>query len=187
MLVSENSAGRHRRSSKGRVRAIEYSRRAVTATETGVTGYAIYVGRVGALAVALGVGSAVASVPVAFADTTGSGGSTGSSADSPSTDASTSGPSTRATSPSRGTRSGSHAGTASEAPAADAPSAGRGASSDSADSSPATSATTPARNGTAPTTSGATTGDLGCRRRGTAPTRGRHCVPCGSGRDHQQR
>ena len=36
-----------------------------------------YVGRVGALAVALGVGSAVAAMPIAFADTTGSQGSTG--------------------------------------------------------------------------------------------------------------
>ena len=59
------------------VRSIEYGRRAVT--ETASRGYAIHVGRVGALAVALGVGSAVVAVPVALADTTGSGGSTGSS------------------------------------------------------------------------------------------------------------
>ena len=39
-------------------------------------GYARYVGRVGALAVALGVGSALASMPAAFADATDSGGST---------------------------------------------------------------------------------------------------------------
>ena len=39
--------------------------------------YARYVGRVGALAVALGVGAAVVSMPAAFADTTGSAGSTG--------------------------------------------------------------------------------------------------------------
>ncbi|MBU3707459.1 MAG: hypothetical protein FGM50_12395, partial [Mycobacterium sp.] len=41
-------------------------------------GYARYVGRVGALAVALGVGAAVVSMPAAFADTTGSAGSAGS-------------------------------------------------------------------------------------------------------------
>ena len=40
------------------------------------------VGRVGALAVALGVGSAVAAIPAAFADTTGSPGSAGVDADS---------------------------------------------------------------------------------------------------------
>ena len=42
--------------------------------------YARYVGRIGALAFALGVGSAVASIPVAFADTTESHGSAGASA-----------------------------------------------------------------------------------------------------------
>jgi hypothetical protein len=41
-----------------------------------------YVGRVGALAVALGVGAAVVSMPVAFADRQGSDGSTGSSSES---------------------------------------------------------------------------------------------------------
>ena len=64
--------GRHRRPVRGRV--IEYRRRAVSATESVPAGYARYIGRVGALAVALGVGSAVAPVPVALADTTGSAG-----------------------------------------------------------------------------------------------------------------
>ena len=41
-------------------------------------GYSRYEGRVGALAVALGVGSAIASMPAAFADTTGSAGSSAS-------------------------------------------------------------------------------------------------------------
>ena len=50
--------GRNRRSSKGLVRAIEYSRRTVTGTDT-VPGYARYVGRVGPLAVALGIGSGI--------------------------------------------------------------------------------------------------------------------------------
>ena len=70
---------RHRRSLKGQVHAIECNRRAVGAMGPVSRSYAAYVGRVGALAVALGVGSAVASVPVAFADTTGSAGSAGSS------------------------------------------------------------------------------------------------------------
>lgn len=41
-------------------------------------GYARYVGRVGLLAVALGIGAAVASMPLASADSTGSAGSSGS-------------------------------------------------------------------------------------------------------------
>ena len=81
---------RHRRTAKGRVRAIEYGRRTAASTETVAPGYARYVGRVGALAVVLGVGSAIASVPVAFADTTGSPGSTGSGSDTSSAGASTS-------------------------------------------------------------------------------------------------
>lgn len=75
--VSSQLSGRHRRSARGRVRPIEYNRRAVLATEVATPGYAGVVGRVGVLAVALGVGSAVAWVPVAVADTTGSAGSTG--------------------------------------------------------------------------------------------------------------
>ena len=62
------SAMRHRRSSKDQVRAIEYGRRAPQSLPSG---YAKYVGRVGALALALGVGSGIAAMPVAFADTTG--------------------------------------------------------------------------------------------------------------------
>lgn len=48
--------------------------------QSAVPGYTRYVGRVGALAVALGIGAAAAAVPVvAFADTTGSAGVTGAS------------------------------------------------------------------------------------------------------------
>ncbi|MFY9335117.1 MAG: hypothetical protein WAO90_03840, partial [Mycobacterium sp.] len=56
--------------SAGQVRAIRSARRSATGsigTSVG-GGYVRYVGRVGALAVALGVGSAVAAMPVAFAD-----------------------------------------------------------------------------------------------------------------------
>ena len=66
---------RLRRSPLERVRSIEYGRRA---PHSPAPGYAKYVGRVGALAVALGVGSGLAAMPLAFADTTGSAGSTGS-------------------------------------------------------------------------------------------------------------
>ena len=41
---------------------------------------AAYIGRLGALAFALGVGSAIASIPIAIADGTGSGGAAGKSA-----------------------------------------------------------------------------------------------------------
>ena len=41
-----------------------------------------YIGRVGALAVALGIGSAIGAMPIALADTTGSPGAAGTSADS---------------------------------------------------------------------------------------------------------
>ena len=68
---STEPARGQRRSLTGRVRSIEFSRRAV-AGSVSASGYARYVGRVGALAVALGVGSALASsLPVALADTTG--------------------------------------------------------------------------------------------------------------------
>jgi hypothetical protein len=60
------------------VRSIEYGRSSVTGSAS--RGFAAYVGRVGALAVALGVGSAVAAMPAAFADTTGSSDSAGASA-----------------------------------------------------------------------------------------------------------
>lgn len=74
------SGGRHRRTSKGRVRAIEYRRRTVGASEPADAASARYVGRVGALAVALGIGSIAGSLPMAFADTTGSAGATGTDA-----------------------------------------------------------------------------------------------------------
>jgi len=57
------------------VRRIKYG--GVTVPKAPPSVYSVYVGRVGALAVALGVGAAIASMPaIAFADTTGSGGST---------------------------------------------------------------------------------------------------------------
>ena len=61
------SIGRQRRPSQWHVRSIEYRRPTVTVTESATPGYARYIGRVGVLAVALGVGSAIASVPVAVA------------------------------------------------------------------------------------------------------------------------
>ena len=72
-------------------------------------GSARYIGRVGALAVALGVGAAVASPAFAFADTSGSAGASGSDATSTS-----SGPSAKTTSATsrrsgRGTSGGSSA------------------------------------------------------------------------------
>ena len=48
------------------------------------SGYARYVGRVGALAFALGVGAGIASMPVAFADNDGSAGASASSDAGPS-------------------------------------------------------------------------------------------------------
>ena len=85
-------AARHAVQCPAHVRVIEVARRASTAPDarftssravapSTVSGYARYVGRVGALAVALGVGAAVLPVAVAAADTTGSAGSTGSSSD----------------------------------------------------------------------------------------------------------
>ena len=56
------------------VRVIENSCRPV-AIEPLLSGYARWVGRVGGLAVALGVGAAIASMPTAFAHSDGSGGS----------------------------------------------------------------------------------------------------------------
>ena len=58
----------------GAVRTIELTRRADAPGARGKVSR--YVGRVGALAVALGVGSLVGSLPVAFADTSGSAGAT---------------------------------------------------------------------------------------------------------------
>ncbi len=81
----QRSAGsrRYRRASSGRVRVrpIEYG--AVVSPKPAGSGYSRYVGRVGALAVALGIGAAIASMPaVAFADENGSAGSTGSGSSS---------------------------------------------------------------------------------------------------------
>ena len=79
--------GRHRREAKGRLRPVEYRRRVVTATEAAIPRSAVHVGRVGALAVALGIGSAIAAMPIAAADTAGSAGSASSDAVRPAADA----------------------------------------------------------------------------------------------------
>ena len=60
----------------GRLRAIEYGRRFVI-TPVAAVGCSRYVGRVGALAIALGIGSALGAMPVAFADRSGPAGSVG--------------------------------------------------------------------------------------------------------------
>lgn len=104
----------------GRVRAIEYRLRSVSALEPAIPSYARYVGRVGALAVALGVGSAVAAVPLASADTTGSAGSTGSGSADTQGSASASA-STKATVPSRRAGRGSDPSAVSSAPSAGSP------------------------------------------------------------------
>ena len=85
-----------------RVREIEQRR--AQQVEPLEAGHARYVGRVGALAVALGVGAAIASMPVAAADTTGSA---GSSSDASSASSGSSG---TATSPARTRRSGARTG-----------------------------------------------------------------------------
>ena len=73
---SSQTVEQHRSRPRSGVRVIEYGRRAAP-VEPSLPGYARCVGRVGALAIALGVGAAIASMPVAFA-TTGSEGSSGS-------------------------------------------------------------------------------------------------------------
>jgi hypothetical protein len=96
MSVESSSFGRVSvRGGRREVRPIEFRR--LIAAPVG-SGYSQFVGRVGALAVALGVGAAVASMPMALADTTGSGGSTGSS-DSSSSDSSSA---PKSAAPSRG-------------------------------------------------------------------------------------
>ena len=123
-----NSADTTKRRRSG-VRSIEYRRRA--GTESASRGYATHVGRVGALAVALGVGSAVVAVPVALADTTGSGGSTGSS-DSADASASSGSSGSSATKPARGAtrtgRGGSEPDSADPSTEAPARAGGRGSS-----------------------------------------------------------
>ena len=68
MSVDSSSSSVGRGSGRG-VRPIEFRR---VSPEASGSMYARYVGRVGALAVALGVGAAVVSMPVAFADRQGS-------------------------------------------------------------------------------------------------------------------
>lgn len=63
------------------VRSVSAPRRGGGQVEgAGETGVARYIGRVGALAVALGVGSVLAATPAALADNAGSEGSSGSAA-----------------------------------------------------------------------------------------------------------
>lgn len=63
----------------GRARVMELDCRGESVGEPGGSGYASAVGRIGGLAVALGIGAAVVVMPaVALADTRGSGGATGS-------------------------------------------------------------------------------------------------------------
>lgn len=91
-VKTASKGGRHRRpkESVNPLRPIVFGRAVAPST---AAGSARYVGRVGALAVALGVGAAVASMPVAYADRQGSDGSTGTSSASESSDASsTAGP-----------------------------------------------------------------------------------------------
>ena len=85
---SLHTVNQHRTTPRRGVRVIEGRHRAMP-LHPSLSGYARCVGRVGALAVALGVGAAIGSMPVAFADTTGSGGSTGSSSDGASSTGST--------------------------------------------------------------------------------------------------
>ena len=80
-----------------------------TASGPVASGYARYVGRVGALAVALGVGAAVVSMPAAFADTTGSAGSAGNTESSSSSSTSSAGKATGGSRTTRGNRPGGRA------------------------------------------------------------------------------
>ena len=99
-LVSETNsrsgrlagAGRHRRASSGWIGAPRIRYGAGLLPKQKTLSSSRYVGRVGALAVALGVGAAIASMPaVAFADATGSADSAGSSSSSSSSEAGSSG------------------------------------------------------------------------------------------------
>ena len=82
MLVQKPNSGnvKRRRSAWGRGRAIESRRRVAGADSSSSPGFARYVGRVGALAVAMGVGSAVAAMPTCFADAAGSPGASADAA-----------------------------------------------------------------------------------------------------------
>ena len=83
--------GRHRTASTGWGGGPRIRYNAGSSAKPAASGYSRYVGRVGALAVGLGVGAALASMPaVAFADSTGSAGSTASSSSAGSSSSSTS-------------------------------------------------------------------------------------------------
>ncbi|HPY26401.1 MAG TPA: hypothetical protein PLK19_19030, partial [Mycobacterium sp.] len=99
MSVSESKMSDPTRSTKGWVRAIEFGRTMVT-TDRSAPSHARYVGRVGALAVALGIGSGIVAMPMAFADTVGSAGAEASA-----------GPSSKTSTPVRRSGAGRHADT----------------------------------------------------------------------------
>ena len=92
---SSQPAGTGRRNSKGLIQAIEFGRRSAKVTEIVTPSYSKYIGRVGALAVALGIGSAISAMPMAYADTTGSAGSTSDQATSGSSASTKSSPARR--------------------------------------------------------------------------------------------
>lgn len=84
--LSDQPIGRHRRSAEGRIHAIENRWRGAGRGHASDPGYARCVGRVGALAVVLGVGATAVGLPMAFADTTDSAGSrSGATSDASST------------------------------------------------------------------------------------------------------
>ncbi|MEI7546184.1 MAG: hypothetical protein WCJ53_15330, partial [Mycobacteriaceae bacterium] len=114
-MPESKSATHDRRLPKAAVRAIEYSRRVESVT---APRFAKYVGRVGALAVALGVGSGLAAMPLAFADTTGSAGSAGSGSSDSSASA-PAGSSTKASAPARRSARGSASGSSSSGASSD--------------------------------------------------------------------
>ena len=81
-MFESGSSERQRRTARERVRACDDGLQSTPAVVPVVSGYARYVGRVGALAIALGVGSFLAAIPSAFADTSGSAGTSGATGSS---------------------------------------------------------------------------------------------------------
>lgn len=68
-MFESGSSERRRRTARDRVQACDDGLQSTPAPVPVVSSYARYVGRVGALAIALGVGSFLAAIPSAFADT----------------------------------------------------------------------------------------------------------------------
>ncbi len=153
---SSQTVEQHRSGPTSGVRVIEYGRRAAS-LEPSLSGYARCVGRVGALAIALGIGAAIASMPVAFA-TTGSEGSTGSSSDGSSSTGSASG---------SGSRDGSSAGTSgSTAGATDGASKSAGQHPGETSAAGSGSSGSGSGDGSSAGTSGSTAGATGGGRSG---------------------